>query len=341
MGLLTCSATNHHASTEMLTLYTQPVTLQPRLSARAAPRALPLRMKSVIGHRFSLDMWYGDDDGALEAPGDAYYVSPWAAAHHKIRKQEIEIEQCEQQLKDAIEEEDYSKADGLQERVDRLKSQHPILPREERLEEAVREESYTMAAIFQKDLDQVKVGLGLPKFSLGQVVKHRHRELRGIVMNVDLVCGKGSNWVRPAGLLERSVALGMPPDECDSGAALDKWAKQPFYTLLQDLRHRDNAPAELAFEPRNEFKAKEAPAPLYLPEDALNYHAEDEGIEHPKLELNFEGFDYSQHRGRIYRATPRLRLWQSQMAERELELAAARRKAGTIGTTVDGMKFIF
>ena len=64
-------------------------------------------------------------------------------------------------------------------------------------------------------------------------------------------------------------------------------------------------------------------------------------MEHPELALHFDGHDYSQHRGRIYKATPRLRLWQRQQAEEEQERVRLRRKAGAFGTTVDGMRFIF
>lgn len=49
---------------------------------------------------------------------------------------------------------------------------------------------------------------------------------------------------------------------------------------------------------------------------------DDKTPSHPALEKLFEGFDHSPHRGRIYRPSPRLRLWQG---ERALEMQEARR----------------
>ena len=60
----------------------------------------------------------------------------------------------------AVEAEDYAEADGLKQRVERLKAQHPITPREERLAEALEDGNYALAAIFQRDLDAVKSNLG-------------------------------------------------------------------------------------------------------------------------------------------------------------------------------------
>ena len=120
---------------------------------------------------FKLSDWYGDDWDPKK-PVDELWVSPWAKAHYKIRQQEIEIEQCEFQLQSAVEAEDYGEADGLKTRIERLKSQHPIIPREERLAEAIDDGNYGLAAIFQKDLEAVKMNLGLPKYVVGQSVKH-------------------------------------------------------------------------------------------------------------------------------------------------------------------------
>ena len=315
------------------------------LTPRTPQRSPAVTMKSVIGHRFSLDMWYGDDEGiGSKSKSTSYWVSPWAEAHHKLRKQEIEIEQCEFQLQHAVDNEDFEEAEGLRERVDRLKSQHPIIPREERLEEAVKEENFAMAAIFQRDLDQIKEGLGLPRYGLGQVVTHKYRNatngggLRGIVMNVELTCGKSRDWALEAGCLERGLALGIPPDEC-LVESLNDWVKQPFYTLLPDMSDVKKMPPELSAFSVNRFE--KIPAPIYLPEDALTFYVKDEPIEHSQLSEHFGEYEYSQHRGRIYKATPKLRLWQRQQAEEELERAASRRKKGKIGTKVDGMNFIF
>eukprot|EP00315_Gephyrocapsa_oceanica_P007222 CAMPEP_0185345150 /NCGR_PEP_ID=MMETSP1363-20130426/100480_1 /TAXON_ID=38817 /ORGANISM="Gephyrocapsa oceanica, Strain RCC1303" /LENGTH=311 /DNA_ID=CAMNT_0027944377 /DNA_START=30 /DNA_END=968 /DNA_ORIENTATION=+ len=153
---------------------------------------------------FRLSDWYGDDWDHKKPIGDAAWVSPWAKAHFKLRQQEIEIEQCEFLLSAAVEAEDYAEAGGLQTRVERLRSQHPIIPREERLAEALEDGNYELAAIFQQDLDAVKTNLGLPKFVVGQAVEHSHREgLRGVVIDVDLQCSKGAGWVRAAGCLAR------------------------------------------------------------------------------------------------------------------------------------------
>ena len=85
--------------------------------------------------------------------------------------QEIEIEQCEFMLQHAVENEDYEEADGLKTRVERLRSQHPIIPREERLAEALREGNFALANVFRNDLERVKASLGLPKYTVGQVVE--------------------------------------------------------------------------------------------------------------------------------------------------------------------------
>ena len=142
-------------------------------------RSSPATMKAPA-RLFRLSDWYGDDWDHKKPIGDAAWVSPWAKAHFKLRQQEIEIEQCEFLLSAAVEAEDYAEAGGLQTRVERLRSQHPIIPREERLAEALEDGNYELAAIFQQDLDAVKTNLGLPKFVVGQAVEHSHREgLRG------------------------------------------------------------------------------------------------------------------------------------------------------------------
>ena len=48
-----------------------------------------------------------------------------------------QIEQCEYMLKQAIETEDYAEADGLKTRVERLRSMHPIRPKEENIAQAL------------------------------------------------------------------------------------------------------------------------------------------------------------------------------------------------------------
>ena len=168
----------------------------PRARGATMPRARGATMKGVAGHRFNLAMWYGDSAGDADVE-HGVWVSPWAKAHYKLRQQEIEIEQCEFMLKQAVDEEDYSEAGGLSERVERLRSMHPILPREARLEEALAEGDFAMAAIFQNDLERIKENLGLPRYNVGQAVIHRHRAIRGIVLDIDLVCSKPDKCASP------------------------------------------------------------------------------------------------------------------------------------------------
>eukprot|EP00966_Prymnesium_polylepis_P274758 6348292-Prymnesium_polylepis.1 len=157
-------------------------------------RTSPAISMKAPARNFQLSDWYGAD-WDHKAPADDLWVSPWAKAHYKLRQQEsvspnpaacvarpdpclqragstsaqdrtwptqeIEIEQCEFMLKQAVEEGNYAEADGLNERVERLRSQHPIKPREKRLVEALEEENYALAKVFQNDLDAVKANLGL------------------------------------------------------------------------------------------------------------------------------------------------------------------------------------
>lgn len=109
----------------------------------APARGRPILMKAP--HRgFRLSDWYGQDWDHKKPAGDLW-VSPWAKAHYKLRQQEIEIEQCEFMLQHAVDNEDYEEADGLKTRVERLRSQHPILPREERLADALKEGNFALA----------------------------------------------------------------------------------------------------------------------------------------------------------------------------------------------------
>ena len=80
-----------------------------------------------------------------------------------------------------------------------------------------------------------QANLGLPKYATGQVVKHRHRPLlRGVVIDVDLLCIKPEDWAISASCLERAVATGAPPEEC-LVEGVTRWRKQPFYVVLPDL----------------------------------------------------------------------------------------------------------
>jgi hypothetical protein len=67
------------------------------------------------------------------------------------------------------------------------------------------------------------------------MIRHRHRPtLRGLVIDVDLLCVQTDDWAFTASCLERAAAQGVPPDECmveGTGA----WRKQPFYVVLPDL----------------------------------------------------------------------------------------------------------
>jgi len=250
------------------------------------------------------------------------------------------FEQCQFLLKAAIEVEDYAEAGGLQQRIDRLKSQHPIIPREERLAEAVEDGNFVLAEIFQNDLESVKTNLGLPKYVVGQAIKHQHREgVRGVVIDVDLTCTKGRQWVEGAGCLERGCALGYPGGETEL-SELQRWSQQPFYTVIPDLVDVDASaeksawrwpwPAELASWEVNLYN--DVPAALYLAEDALTHDPEQESeLVHPELAQLFDGHDATPYSGRTYRPAPRLLLWQQQR-QQELQEARQRQKAAQIGS---------
>ena len=213
----------------------------------APARGRPILMKAP--HRgFRLSDWYGQDWDHKKPAGDLW-VSPWAKAHYKLRQQEIEIEQCEFMLQHAVDNEDYEEADGLKTRVERLRSQHPIIPREERLAEALRDGNFALAngvaprlvlpctyyalttvfllcAVFRNDLESIKTNLGLPRYAVGQAVEHAYRDgLRGVIIDVDLQCAKGRDWVHAAGCLERGCALGFPGEETDI-EKLKHWINQ-------------------------------------------------------------------------------------------------------------------
>ena len=310
-------------------------------------RHVPVVMKAPA-RMFRLSDWYGADWDPKK-PMDEPWVSPWAKAHYKLRQQEIEIEQCEFLLKSAVENEDYDEAHGLQTRIERLQSQHPIRPGEQRIVDALEDGNYALAAIFQEDLDAVKTNLGLPKFNVGQSVAHLHREgIRGIIIDVDLTCTKGMTWANAAGCLERGCALGYPGEETEQ-KAIFAWSQQPFYTVIPDLTHAvDDSvpkgewswtwPRELAGWEVNLYN--DVPAALYLAQDALSHDADAEtDPSHPEVSKLFDGYEVTPHRGRAYKPTPRLRLWQ-QKRQGELQELQRRRKALSIGTAnpYDAMK---
>ena len=290
---------------------------------------------------FQLSDWYGDDWDVKKPLGDELWVSPWAKAHYKLRQQEIEIEQCEFMLKQAIETEDYAEADGLKTRVERLRSLHPIRPKEANIEEALGDGNFALAAIFQRDLDAVKENLGLPKFDVGQAVAHSHRDLRGVVIDVDLQCTRGREWVHSAGCIERGCALGYPSEETEL-SELRSWVAQPFYTVLLDLEDMEDEeaaqsglwkwryPHELAAWEVNQ--RSKLPAPIYVAEEAIAHDPDDDRTPtHPDLNQLFDGYDTSPHRGRLYRPSPRLRLWQQERAK-ELQESMRRARAANISS---------
>ena len=204
-------------------------------------------------HRgFKLSDWYGQD-WDHKKPADDLWVSPWAKAHYKLRQQEIEIEQCEFMMQHAVDTEDYEEADGLKTRVERLRSQHPIIPREERLATALKAGDFGLANVFRNDLESIKMNLGLPKYAVGQAVEHTYREgLRGVIIDVDLQCSKGRDWVHAAGCLERGCALGFPGEETDVDK-LKGWVNQPFYVVILDLTDE-----QLEDEPSERYAYRDA-----------------------------------------------------------------------------------
>jgi len=275
-----------------------------------------IEMKGAMGYRrFNLDMWYGN---SVVEQHEAW-ISPWASAHKKLRQQELEIEQCEFLLQNAIDDEDFGTAQGLQERVERLRGKHPIRWREERLEEALADGNFELAAIFQRDIEAVRQNLGLPMYNVGQAIVHKHRQIKGIVIDIDLVCRQDDPWIYTAGCVERAHALGHPVDEVCDTFEIERWRKQPFYTVLPDVRDAAQAPPELSAWVTNRF-SKEVP-PIYLAEEACTFFAEDEDLQHPLFSAHFAGHDLHPHRGRQYRPTQRLRLWQQQLLQVKEEQA--------------------
>lgn len=253
-----------------------------------------------------------------------------------------QIEQCEFMLKQAIDTEDYAEADGLKTRVERLRSLHPIRPKEENIAQALEDGNFALAAIFQRDLDAVKENLGLPKFDVGQAVAHSYREgLRGVIIDVDLQCARGREWVHAAGCIERGCALGYPSEETEL-SELRTWVTQPFYTILLDLKDMEDEqaaqsglwkwryPPELAAWEVNQ--RSKLPAPIYVAEEAITHDPNDDRTpKHPDLAQLFDGYDTSPHRGRLYRPTPRLRLWQQERAK-ELQESTRRARAANISS---------
>lgn len=244
------------------------------------------------------------------------------AAHGRSARDSVPPQlMCSPPRPQAVAAENYDEAGGLAARVERLRSQHPILPREQRVEEAVADGDWEMAAIFQRDLDAVKANLGLPRFGVGQAVEHAHRTeppLRGIVLDVDLSCAQSDQWVHAAGVVERAAEQGCPPEECDTDLTDigRNWSQQCFYTVLTDLDDYVEAPAppELAawfVDPRT----AKPPAPLYIAESSLKIRHEDAGINHPEANKLFTQHTLSPMRGRVHQPSPALRLWQQQRAQ--------------------------
>ena len=88
-----------------------------------------------------------------------------------------------------------------------------------------------------------------------------------------------------------------------------------------------------------------APKHAWGTEDALplpyRYDGDDAPINHPDATSLFDGHDLSHHRGRVYRASPRLRLWQMQQ-QRSRQEAGRYKRANRIGQTLnDGTHWIF
>lgn len=272
----------------------------------AAQRVSTPSMKGIYGYRqFNVERdWYPHLRESFSQ--GQHWVSPWAEAHYKLRNIEVEIEKSQLMMRAALDRGDFEEADGLQMRVERLQAQHPIIPREQRLENAIRDENYNLAEVFQKDLDRIKENLNLPKFNVGQSVQHKHRDVRGIVLDVDLYAHRDDRWIDTANGLEK----GFLPIDYDE---LMKWGKQPFYVVLPDLRNFSQIPPEFdCWKGLNDF----GKAPLYFAQDQLDYFTEDVDFENPGIETTlFTGYVASPHLGRTYKASPRLRLMQQKLYE--------------------------
>jgi len=185
------------------------------------------------------------------------------------------------------------------------------------------------------------------------MVRHLHRpSLRGLVIDVDLLCVKPDSWAVTASCLERAAAAGVPPDEC-LVEGVTKWRKQPFYAVLPDLScsaweegeemgvgksEQLPWPNELSAWQVN-YRMTKFPPPVYLPEDSVSFDPDDRGMSHPELTRLFEhGHEFHMHRGRLYQPTPRLRLWQQQQAKDKQE-AQRQKRYQRIGLS-DGTFFL-
>mmetsp|Transcript_21772 Transcript_21772/g.64204 ORF Transcript_21772/g.64204 Transcript_21772/m.64204 type:complete len:312 (-) Transcript_21772:257-1192(-) len=266
-----------------------------------------ISMQSGHAPTFCLSMWYPNaevDEPSVE------WVSAYASHHVKLQQVEKELEQCELLLDHAIANEDFDEADGLQARVERIRSMHPIWSAEELLADAIVSGDFATAKRHHERLEDIRWNLGLPKFLVGQVVTNEQVDFRCVVMSVDTSCVMSDAWLGQA--VERTHAL-----------KLERGRDQPWYTCIVDTRDDHFTPKELRVRQQNHYTT-EPSAPVYLPEEALALnHDYASGFINPIVQALYD--DATPHQaphgmpvglGLRFKPGNKLRLWQRMEAER-------------------------
>lgn len=238
-------------------------------------RRAAVQCKGRWGYRkFDVSMWYPNAD--LSSPADAEWISAYAPHHTKLQQLELEVERCEFLLDEAVAKESYDEAEGLRERIERLRATHPIWSVEEDLSDAIVRGDFDTAQRLHSRLEDIRWNLGLPRFLVGQVVQNRQGDWRGVVVSVDLHCQMDERWLK-----EAYEANALRLDEHAANA-------QPWYTCLVDVRDDELTPRELYTHQVNRYSQETRP-PVYLPQEAIAVCQDDNaGFEHPLLSSLFE-----------------------------------------------------
>lgn len=237
------------------------------------------------------------------------WISAYASHHSKLQKLELEVEQCEYLLDEALQMEEYDTAEGLRARIDRLRDGHPIWSVEQDLSDAIVASDYDAAQRHHRRLEYIRWNLGLPKYLVGQVVNNVQSEIRGVIVAVDLSCRMSEAWL----------------SRCTDANALklSGGMAQPWYTLLVDERDDELTPRELYTEQVNRYSFKARP-PIHLPQEALSLcHDIDAGLQHELVKFLFESATPEPAPdgmpvglGLRLKPTIKLRLWQRSQHER-------------------------